>query len=104
MPIPTEPIGSIPRPPELIEAVQEFSAGRLSPQKLDALREWAIRDTIRRFEATGSRVITDAEQTKLSREGAFHSGHPEIRWTRSRGARSLSPPRLNGLGLLDPRR
>ncbi|MBI3628201.1 MAG: cobalamin-independent methionine synthase II family protein [Candidatus Rokubacteria bacterium] len=66
MPIPTEPIGSIPRPPDLIEAIQEFSAGRLSLAKLDALREWAIRDTIRRFEATGSPVITDGEQAKPS--------------------------------------
>lgn len=66
MPIPTEPIGSIPRPQELIEAMREIRAGRLSPEKLDALREGAIRDTIRRFEATGSPVITDGEQTKPS--------------------------------------
>ena len=26
MPIPTEPVGSIPRPPELIEAMQAFQA------------------------------------------------------------------------------
>jgi methionine synthase II (cobalamin-independent) len=30
MSIPTEPIGSIPRPLELIEGVQAFSEGRLS--------------------------------------------------------------------------
>lgn len=66
MPIPTEPIGSIPRPQELIEAMRETRAGRLAPEKLDALREGAIRDTIRRFEATGSPVITDGEQTKPS--------------------------------------
>jgi methionine synthase II (cobalamin-independent) len=30
MPIPTEPIGSIPRLPELIEAMQAFTEGRLA--------------------------------------------------------------------------
>src|SRR5580658_3133412 len=66
MPIPTEPIGSIPRPPELIKAVVEFQEGRLAQEKLSALYEDALRDTIRRFEATGSPVITDGEQTKPS--------------------------------------
>jgi 5-methyltetrahydropteroyltriglutamate--homocysteine methyltransferase len=66
MPIPTEPIGSIPRPPELIKAVAEFQGGRLAQEKLSALYEDALRDTIRRFEATGSPVITDGEQTKPS--------------------------------------
>ena len=66
MPIPTEPIGSIPRPPQLIEAVREFQEGRLSQENLNAHFQDALRDTIRRFEATGSPVITDGEQTKPS--------------------------------------
>lgn len=60
MTIPTEPIGSIPRPLPLIEAVAGGGAG---PQ-LDLLYEDAVRDTIERFEATGSPVITDGEQRK----------------------------------------
>ncbi len=59
--IPTEPIGSIPRPTELIEAIA--SRGGSDPS-LDALYEQAIRDTIAKFEATGSPVITDGEQRK----------------------------------------
>jgi len=66
MPIPTEPIGSIPRPPQLIKALGEFQAGRMSQEKLDALYEEALRDTVQRFEATGSPVITDGEQFKPS--------------------------------------
>jgi 5-methyltetrahydropteroyltriglutamate--homocysteine methyltransferase len=66
MPIPTEPIGSIPRPPKLIEAAREFQEGRLAQEKLDALYQDALRDTIQRLEATGSPVITDGEQTKPS--------------------------------------
>jgi 5-methyltetrahydropteroyltriglutamate--homocysteine methyltransferase len=59
--IPTEPIGSLPRPLELIEAVAQ---GDSDDPRLDALYEAAIRDTIERFEATGSPVITDGEQRK----------------------------------------
>ena len=61
MPIPTEPIGSLPRPPALIEAVEE--RGSEDPS-LDPLYDAAIQDTIARFEATGSPVITDGEQRK----------------------------------------
>ena len=61
MTIPTEPIGSIPRPLRLIEAVAATDA---EDPALDSLYDEAIRDTIARFEATGSPVITDGEQRK----------------------------------------
>jgi 5-methyltetrahydropteroyltriglutamate--homocysteine methyltransferase len=61
MNIPTEPIGSIPRPIELIKAIAE--RGDDDPS-LDPLYEDAVRDTVRRCEATGSPVITDGEQRK----------------------------------------
>jgi 5-methyltetrahydropteroyltriglutamate--homocysteine methyltransferase len=66
MAIPTEPIGSIPRPPELIFGVEACAAGRLSHDALRTLYDRATRDTIERFEAAGSPVITDGEQTKPS--------------------------------------
>jgi 5-methyltetrahydropteroyltriglutamate--homocysteine methyltransferase len=59
--IPTEPIGSIPRPLHLIEAV---TARDDNDPSLEPLYEDAVRDTIRQFEATGSPVITDGEQRK----------------------------------------
>jgi 5-methyltetrahydropteroyltriglutamate--homocysteine methyltransferase len=62
MDIPTEPIGSIPRPIKLIEAVNAHGDG-LDPS-LDGLYEEATRETIEQFEATGSPVITDGEQRK----------------------------------------
>lgn len=61
MNIPTEPIGSIPRPIRLIEAIA--SADGADPA-LEPLYDEAIQDTIQRFEATGSPVITDGEQRK----------------------------------------
>jgi len=66
MPIPTEPIGSIPRPPDLVAGAQRFATGRLSRDQFARLQDAAIRDTIRRFEATESPVITDGEQAKPS--------------------------------------
>src|SRR5688572_948895 len=61
MNIPTEPIGSIPRPLRLIEAVATRDG---ADPALEPLYEEAVRDTIERFEATGSPVITDGEQQK----------------------------------------
>lgn len=59
--IPTEPIGSIPRPVPLIEAV---AAGSIADPDVDPQYEAAVKDTIERLEATGSPVITDGEQRK----------------------------------------
>jgi 5-methyltetrahydropteroyltriglutamate--homocysteine methyltransferase len=59
--IPTEPIGSIPPPLWLIEAVTMTDG---ADPALEPLYEKAIRDTIEQFEATGSPVITDGEQRK----------------------------------------
>jgi 5-methyltetrahydropteroyltriglutamate--homocysteine methyltransferase len=61
MTIPTEPIGSIPRPRRLIEAIAATDG---ADPALDSLYEEAIRETITLFEATGSPVITDGEQRK----------------------------------------
>src|SRR5438876_11305767 len=66
MPIPTEPIGSIPRPPELIAGLLRAADGRIASSELEALFDHAARDTIARFEATGSPVVTDGEQRKPS--------------------------------------
>ena len=66
MTLPTEPIGSIPRPQALQEGMQAAAAGHDPPEELDALFDDAVRDTLRRFEATGSPVVTDGEQRKPS--------------------------------------
>ena len=66
MHIPTEPIGSIPRPATLIAASADRQAGRISSEQFDHIAHDALVDTIRRFEHTGSPIITDGEQTKSS--------------------------------------
>ena len=59
--IPTEPIGSIPRPVDLIERIARSDS---EDPDLAPFYEDAVRDTIERFEATGSPVISDGEQRK----------------------------------------
>ena len=66
MRIQTEPIGSIPRPAELLQGMKAHAEGQIKDRDLDHLFEQALADTIRRFEETGSPVITDGEQTKPS--------------------------------------
>ena len=64
MAIPTEQIGSLPRPRELIDAIQAGAA--IEPGRLEQLYDRALRDTIEQLEAAGSPVVTDGEQTKPS--------------------------------------
>jgi len=66
MPIPTEPIGSIPRPQRLLKAIDDRFAGRISETALQAAEVEAVRETILCMEETGPPVITDGEQTKPS--------------------------------------
>jgi len=66
MSLPTEPIGSIPRPPALLAGIADHAAGRIGRDALDALYDEAVRDTIATFESLGSPVVTDGEQRKPS--------------------------------------
>jgi 5-methyltetrahydropteroyltriglutamate--homocysteine methyltransferase len=59
-------VGSIPRPSELVEGMKAFASGNLSADRMESLFDAAVSDTIRRFEETGSPVITDGEQRKPS--------------------------------------
>jgi 5-methyltetrahydropteroyltriglutamate--homocysteine methyltransferase len=46
--------------------MKDLASGRISTAQFQATEDQALRDTISRFEATGSPVITDGEQTKSS--------------------------------------
>lgn len=62
MKIPTEPIGSIPRPSYLIEAMK----AQVNEKELTGLMDKAIKETLEQFERTGSPVLSDGEQSKPS--------------------------------------
>lgn len=66
MHIPTENIGSIPRPVYLIEAIGHLRLGRISPEEFDQVVDRAVGETIKDLGATGSTLITDGEQSKPS--------------------------------------
>jgi 5-methyltetrahydropteroyltriglutamate--homocysteine methyltransferase len=66
--IPTEPIGSIPRTPALIDALKTKDS---DDPTLDPLYDEAVKDTVARFEETGSPVITDGEQKKYHNFGTY---------------------------------
>jgi 5-methyltetrahydropteroyltriglutamate--homocysteine methyltransferase len=66
MTLPTEPIGSIPRPQALIDGMGAAAGGAIEADALERLFGDAVRDTLQRFEATGSVVVTDGEQRKPS--------------------------------------
>jgi 5-methyltetrahydropteroyltriglutamate--homocysteine methyltransferase len=69
--IPTEQIGSIPRPSELVRAYEQFSEDKLHSDALEAIAQRATIDTIRHLEDTGSPCISDGEQVKFSSFGTY---------------------------------
>jgi methionine synthase II (cobalamin-independent) len=66
MTIPTENVGSLPRPSELQAAITNYDAGKISKEELEREQDAACRDAIERMEATGSPIVTDGEQRASS--------------------------------------
>jgi methionine synthase II (cobalamin-independent) len=60
--IPTEPVGSLPRPAKLQAAYLAYDAGDISQEELEAEQDEAVQDSIARGEATGAPIISDGEQ------------------------------------------
>lgn len=60
--IPTEPVGSLPRPSTLQAAYADYDAGNISKEDLEAQQDAAVKDSIERYEATGSPIVSDGEQ------------------------------------------
>ena len=66
MPIPTEPVGSLPRPMKLQEAFKAYDAGKIKHAELVKEQDAACLDSITRMEATGSPIVSDGEQRMSS--------------------------------------
>src|SRR3954462_12014294 len=66
MPIPTELVGSLPRPMKLQEAFQAYDDGKIDFAALQAEQDEAAQDSIRRLEQTGETYVTDGEQRESS--------------------------------------
>jgi methionine synthase II (cobalamin-independent) len=66
MPIPTELVGSLPRPMKLQQAYADYDEGKITWQQLQAEQDAAAEDSIRRLQATGEPIVTDGEQRESS--------------------------------------
>ncbi|NOT46454.1 MAG: hypothetical protein HOP17_01705 [Acidobacteria bacterium] len=66
MSIPTEPVGSLPRPAKLQAAIADYDAGKITFGELQAEQDAACLDSIKRMEATGSPINSDGEQRASS--------------------------------------
>lgn len=62
MPIPTENVGSLPRPTKLQAAIADYDAGKITREELTLEQDAASRDSIERMEATGAPIVSDGEQ------------------------------------------
>ena len=62
MPIPTENVGSLPRPAKLQAAIKDYDAGKITQQQLTLEQDAACLDSIKRMEATGAPIVSDGEQ------------------------------------------
>ena len=60
--IPTEPVGSLPRPDKLQAAYAEYDAGKISKDELETEQQAAAKDSISRGEAAGEPIVSDGEQ------------------------------------------
>ncbi len=77
--IPAEPSGNIPRPLDLIKRVAKVDS---EDSNLAPFYEDAIPETIERFEAAGSPVVTDGEQRKYHNFATYcvHGLPNGLRW------------------------
>ena len=66
MPIPTELVGSLPRPMSLQQAYADYDEGKIAFDDLQAAQDAAAEDSIKRLEATGEPIVTDGEQRESS--------------------------------------
>jgi len=66
MPIPTENVGSLPRPAKLQAALADYDANKITHERLTQEQDAACLDSIQRMEATGSPFVSDGEQRASS--------------------------------------
>jgi methionine synthase II (cobalamin-independent) len=66
MSIPTELVGSLPRPMKLQDAYAAYDEGKITWEDLKGEQDAAAEDSITRLEETGEPIVTDGEQRESS--------------------------------------
>ncbi len=66
MQIPSENVGSLPRPAKLQAALKDYDQGKITREQLTKEQDAACGDSIERMEATGAPIVSDGEQRASS--------------------------------------
>jgi methionine synthase II (cobalamin-independent) len=69
----TDVVGSLLRPPDLLEARERYDNGRLTPAEFKRIEDAAVDAAVELQESAGLDVVTDGEMRRLS----FQSGLPD---------------------------
>ncbi|MGH3826875.1 MAG: 5-methyltetrahydropteroyltriglutamate--homocysteine methyltransferase [Pseudonocardiaceae bacterium] len=64
--IPTEPVGSLPRPSTLQAAYAAYDEGKIDKTALEVEQDAAVRDSLERYATTGAPIVSDGEQRSSS--------------------------------------
>ena len=62
----TDVVGSLLRPPELLEARERLARGEIAPPEFKRIEDAAVDEAIRIQEEAGLEVVTDGEMRRLS--------------------------------------
>jgi 5-methyltetrahydropteroyltriglutamate--homocysteine methyltransferase len=102
-------VGSLLRPPRLLEARETFAAGGIDADALRAVEDGAIRDAVRRQEEVGLQAATDGEFRRASWHMDFiyaldgitkEAGHIAVKFHNEKGDIEFTPAALHVDGRL----
>ena len=102
-------VGSLLRPPELLQAREDFAAGRIDGDALRRLEDDSIRRAVRRQEEVGLRSITDGELRRASWHMDFiyqldgvskEAGHLSVKFHNEDGDIEFTPAAMHVDGKL----
>ena len=99
-------VGSLLRPPALLQARDQFKQGTLSAEQLRAVEDDAIRDVVRLQEGLGLRAITDGEFRRTyfhidfltQLEGVVEQGGLPVKFKKANGEVDFAPPVMKVTG------
>jgi methionine synthase II (cobalamin-independent) len=102
-------VGSLLRPPQLLEARDDFAAGRIDADALREVEDDAIRDIVRKQEDVGLQSATDGEFRRASWHMDFiyqldgittEAGHIKVKFHNEQGDIEFTPAALHVDGKL----
>src|SRR3954453_14006093 len=97
-------VGSLLRPPQLLQAREDFKDGRIDADELRGIEDEAIRDVVRKQEQVGLRSATDGEFRRASWHMDFiyqlggittAQDHLKVQFRNAEGTIEFSPAALH---------